>query len=426
MKRSIALDSPPAFDSNLALADVCEFIVDCEHKTAPTEEAGYPSIRTPNIGRGRLILDDVNRVSEEVYRAWTRRAEPREGDLILAREAPVGNVAIVPPGLKVCLGQRTVLIRPDRSKVNERYLVYLLLGRDIQGRIQSMTQGATVAHLNVADIRKLALPPLPDRRVQERIADVLSTYDDLIENNTRRISVLEDTARALYREWFIDFRFLGYERVTTTSSLLGRVPNGWHVGALGEALMVRRGKSYKGTELADEGGMPFVTLKCFVRDGGFRRDGVKRFIGDAKPHQYVRVGDIVMAVTDMTQERRLIARAARIPRLTEPVAVISMDVVKLEPRALPAEYLYAMLRYSSFADEVKKHANGANVLHLNPDRIESFLACTPPATVAEEFARIYRPLLEQADVLALKNDALSMTRNLLLPRLISGEVLLGD
>ena len=168
-----------------------------------------------------------------------------------------------------------------------------------------------------------------------------------------------------------------------------------------------------------------MTLKCFVRDGGFRRDGMKRFTGDAKPHQYVRAGDIVMAVTDMTQERRLVARAARIPRLLEPLAVISMDVVKLEPRALPAEYLYAMLRYSSFADEVKKHANGANVLHLNSDRIESFVGCWPPASVADEFARICRPLLEQADVLALKNDALSTMRNLLLPRLVSGEVAVG-
>jgi hypothetical protein len=73
------------------LVDLCELIVDCEHKTAPTQEAGHPSIRTPNIGNGRLILDNANRVSEETYRLWTQRAVPRAGDLIMAREAPVGK-----------------------------------------------------------------------------------------------------------------------------------------------------------------------------------------------------------------------------------------------------------------------------------------------------------------------------------------------
>lgn len=126
------------------LNDVCELIVDCEHKTAPTQATGYPSIRTPNIGRGRLILDNVNRVSEETYKAWTKRAIPQADDLILAREAPIGNVAIIPNNLKVCLGQRTVLIRPDKNKVESNYLVYLLLGDEIQGKILSVSNGATV------------------------------------------------------------------------------------------------------------------------------------------------------------------------------------------------------------------------------------------------------------------------------------------
>lgn len=137
------------------LDDVCTLIVDCEHKTAPIQATGYPSIRTPNIGRGRLILNGVNRVSETTYNGWTQRAVPQEGDLILAREAPIGNVAIIPPNLQVCLGQRTVLIRPDRCKVDPIYLTYLLLGDEIQGRIHSMSNGATVHHLNMKDIREL-------------------------------------------------------------------------------------------------------------------------------------------------------------------------------------------------------------------------------------------------------------------------------
>src|SRR5688500_9809730 len=99
----------------MELREICERIVDCEHKAAPTQPHGYPSIRTPNIGRGRFILEGGNRGSEDTYRQWTRRAVPKPGDLIMAREAPVGNVALIPHGLQPCLGQRTPLIRPNRE-----------------------------------------------------------------------------------------------------------------------------------------------------------------------------------------------------------------------------------------------------------------------------------------------------------------------
>ena len=101
----------------MILNDICELIVDCPHSTAKDEGAGYPLIRTPNIGNGRLILDGVHRISKEVYDKRNARAIPRDDDLILAREAPAGNIAIVKNGEKVCLGQRTVLIRPNMDMV---------------------------------------------------------------------------------------------------------------------------------------------------------------------------------------------------------------------------------------------------------------------------------------------------------------------
>jgi type I restriction enzyme S subunit len=178
---------------NRTLNDICEFIVDCEHKTAPTQATGYPSIRTPNIGRGRLLLDKVNRVSEETYKAWTKRAIPKEGDLILAREAPVGNVAIIPKNLEVCLGQRTVLIRPDLAKVKSYYLLFLLLSDEIQNKLLSLSNGATVHHLNLKDIRNLGLPELHSMPSQNKINTLLANYYDLIFNLTRKIENLRQT-----------------------------------------------------------------------------------------------------------------------------------------------------------------------------------------------------------------------------------------
>ena len=213
------------------LINVCELIVDCEHKTAPTQETGYPSIRTPNIGQGRLILDGANRVSEKTYRTWSRRAIPQAEDLILAREAPIGNVAIIPKNLKVSLGQRTVLIRPDKSKVVPMFLAYLMLGDEIQEKLLAHSTGTTVGHLNMRDIRNLELPRLPRLPIQHKIAAILSNYDDLIENNTRRIEILEEMAGTIYREWFVEFRFPGHENVKMVESELGLIPQGWEVKA---------------------------------------------------------------------------------------------------------------------------------------------------------------------------------------------------
>lgn len=157
------------------LAELCEMIVDCEHKTAPTQQTGYPSIRTPNVGKGFLILDDVNRVSESTYKEWTKRAIPQADDLILAREAPAGNVAVIPENLKVCLGQRTVLIRPQKNKLNSKYLSFLLLSKDVQKKFLSHSRGATVEHINMKDIRAFEIYNLSSITEQQTIVNKITT-----------------------------------------------------------------------------------------------------------------------------------------------------------------------------------------------------------------------------------------------------------
>jgi type I restriction enzyme, S subunit len=152
---------------------ITDLIIDCEHKTAPIQEEGIPSIRTPNIGKGHLIFDGVYRVSEETYELWTRRGKPEPGDLILAREAPAGNVGVVPPGAKVCLGQRTVLIRPNKKIIDSHYLAFLLLHPIVQKRLLDKSTGATVQHVNMKDIRGLSMSELPSIQVQKACVEEL-------------------------------------------------------------------------------------------------------------------------------------------------------------------------------------------------------------------------------------------------------------
>lgn len=189
-----------------SLDNLCELIVDCEHKTAPTQDTGYPSIRTPNIGKGNLILDDVNRVSYETYLQWTRRAIPQSGDLILAREAPAGNIAVIPENVEVCLGQRTVLIRPQKDKFESKYLAYLILSKDVQKHLLSHSRGATVEHVNMKDIRAFKiynLIPCTEQQVIVQKLDILSEQCKTLENNYQKtIAQCEELKKALLAKAF--------------------------------------------------------------------------------------------------------------------------------------------------------------------------------------------------------------------------------
>lgn len=188
------------------LENLCELIVDCEHKTAPTQENGYPSIRTPNIGKGVLILEGVNRVSEKTYNEWTRRAIPKADDLILAREAPAGNIAVIPENVKVCLGQRTVLIRPKRNKIVSKFLAYLILSKDVQEQLLSHSIGATVEHINMKDIRAFKIFNLSTLTEQQTIVqklDALSSETKKLEKiYQKKIEDLEELKKSILQKAF--------------------------------------------------------------------------------------------------------------------------------------------------------------------------------------------------------------------------------
>lgn len=250
----------------MVLEDVCELIADCPHTTAPDEGKGYPLIRTPNVGKGRLLLEGVHRVSKDIYDKRNMRAIPQKDDIIFAREAPAGNAALIREGQEVCLGQRTVLIRPDCEKVFPEYLVYYLLAPEQQYKLLGTANGATVAHVNLPVIRKMPIE-LPDIDVQQKIAGYISIYDDLIENNQRQIKLLEEAAQRLYKEWFVDLRFPGYE----DCKIVDGVPVEWGKNKLDEIADVIMGQSPKSEFYNKEHkGLPFhqgVTLNVYTHIG---------------------------------------------------------------------------------------------------------------------------------------------------------------
>ena len=308
----------------------------------------------------------------------------------------------------------TALYVIDFKGNDPRFVAYLLRNtlRDYK------TEKAAVPGVdrNVLHTLKVRAPNADE---QAAIVSSLSAYDDLIENNQRRIALLEEAARLLYREWFVHFRFPGHEHVEITDGL----PEGWSRRAVSDLADVFRGRSYRSSELVDSDGQPFINLKCVDRFGGFRISGLKWFHGEHKAHHLVASGDIVIAVTDMTRDAIIVAQAARVPRTVGDNAIYSMDLVKAIPRTnVEAEWFYGMLRFSRFSAVVREEATGATVLHLKPKYIGNWAAVVPPSALRGRFSEQFSAILQQVDNLELQNANCAEARDLLLPRLVSGKI----
>lgn len=247
----------------------------------------------------------------------------------------------------------------------------------------------------------------------------MSHYDELIENNQKQVSLLEEAARRLYKEWFVDFHFPGYEKVQFTDGL----PEGWKKCILSELLGVVRGRSYSSKELSDSEGVLMVNLSNIRSFGGYNRDQEKHYTGKYTEEQMVKCHDLVMGVTDMTQERRTVGRAALVPDLHAD-AMISMDLIKLIPREGSTLFYYALLTYGGYGEMVSKFANGTNVLHLRPDVLGMIDVMLPSVELQKRYVEQFEFIQRRIDTLQDESLLAAEARNRLLPKLMSGEITL--
>ncbi len=182
---------------------MCQFIVDCPHFTPRWTENGVIVTRNKNIRNGRLDISNPSYTDEETYLKRIKRAAPTEGDLIFTREAPIGEICMVPAGLRCCLGQRQVLLRPQNN-VDGRYLHYAMQSHFVRHQILwSEGTGSTVSNMRLPDLRALKIPR--NGKHEQSISKTLGALDDKIENNRRMNETLEEMARAIFKSWFVDF-----------------------------------------------------------------------------------------------------------------------------------------------------------------------------------------------------------------------------
>lgn len=428
---------------SLRLQDAAE-IFDGPHATPAKTDSGPVFLGISNLHSGRLDLSETEHLSEADWARWTRRVTPTHGDVVFSYETRLGEAAMIPEGFRGCLGRRMGLLRARAGVVDPAFLLYMYLSPGFQDTIRERTvHGSTVDRIPLIEMGlwPISLPPLDEQRA---IAQSLMALDKRIDLNRRMNETLEAMARALFKSWFVDFdpvrakaegrAPVGMDAATAAlfpSRLVqaaeGEAPEGWQIRELGSLVTVTRGRSYTSAELRPSP-VALVTLKSFLRGGGYRPDGLKPFIGEFKSEQVVKPGEVVVAFTDVTQAAEVIGKPALVrPASTAETLVASQDTAIVRPHdAELVPFLYYVLMAPRYQEHAYAHTNGSTVLHLHRDGIERFRVAVPPPELVRRFHALASPLLGRQVAADTEGEALVAVRDALLPRLLSGELRIGD
>lgn len=397
--------------SEFLLNEVCELIVDCPHTTANDEGKGFPLVRTPNIGKGRLVYDGMHRVCEDVYNKRNARAIPQENDLIFAREATAGNVALIQKGEKVCLGQRTVLIRPNQEKVNPAFLTYFLLAPKQQYNLLSTANGATVAHVNLPTIRNLKID-LPELPTQHRIASILSRYDSLIENYQKQIKLLEEAAQRLYKEWFVGLHFPGHEN----TKIVDGVPEGWEKKPALDFFEMSIGKTppraQKQWFTKGNNGIPWVSISD-MKDTMFVQETAEELTLDACENYNIKV---VPKGTILLSFKLTVGRVA-----FAGTDVCTNEAIAHFQKESDEWKAYTLMYLRNYNYDSLGNTSGISKA-VNSTIIKNMPFVMPCTTILQEFSQRVLPFIKQTENLQSQIRLLTEARDRLLPKLMSGEI----
>jgi len=319
------------------------------------------------------------------------------------------------------LNQNAVKLSPTDS-LDRRFLFYLLRNEDFKTYIIGTAQGAaSQAAITLEAIRgyEFEFPPL---HVQQQIADILSTYDELIKNNQRRIRILEEMARTLYREWFVHFRFPGHEKISHIASSFGDIPQGWKLGKLADICHIIPGYAFKSKDWQGDG-VPVIKIKNIQQDNTIDTDSVDFVSEDVFQATHSKFllgnGDILIAMTGAT--------AGKLGKLrTKQRFLLNQRVAKIIPDDVYRAFIWCAISTDESKDRFFRLADGAAQPNMSGSQIEDVEIILPTRDLAEAFSRIAEPILNQSDILYLKIQNLRQTRDFLLPRLLSGQVELAE
>ncbi|HEY4640142.1 MAG TPA: restriction endonuclease subunit S [Thermoanaerobaculia bacterium] len=396
------------------IKDFCIGIFDGPHATPKESLSGPIFLGIKNITEdGRLDLSEIRHVTEEEFPRWTKRVTPRVGDVVFTYEATLHRYAVIPEDFRGCLGRRVALVRPDPRKADSRYLLYYFLSRRWRALMQSsILTGATVDRIPIANFPNFPIT-LPTLQAQRRTAQVLTAYDDLIENNRRRLALLEESARQLYREWFVRLRFPGYEHTRIVGEL-----EGWERRSLSRcATFFSGGTPSKAREDFWDGDIPWASsgelTELRIADTALKITAEAAEAGSRMvPHETILA---VVRGMSLAKEWRISLTSREMAFNQDLKAIIANDDV---------DPLYLFHALDAQRDQVRDRAGEAShgTKKLETAVLSSLPILVPPASLQTLFREHVEPMHAQWDNLHRQNEKLRAARDLLLPRLMSGEL----
>jgi type I restriction enzyme S subunit len=393
-------------------------IFDGPHATPQESTEGAVFLGIKNITNdGHLDFTDIRFVSETELPRWTRRVKPSPGDVVFTYEATLHRYAVIPEGFRGCLGRRVALLRPDPEKADSRFLLYYFLSQNWRQVVESkIISGATVDRIPLERFPDfpVCLPGLPE---QKKIVSILSAYDDLIENNQRRIALLEESARLLYREWFVHLRFPGHENTRIVDGL----PAGWQRTPLGKiTTKIGSGSTPRGGSASYSNQGITLIRSLNVYDDRFEDDGLA-FIDEAQAAALANVAveshDILLNITGASVARCCMAPERYLPaRVNQHVMIIRVDGEEADPF-----FVHAALNSDERKRQLLSYAQkGSTREALTKEIIAAFEVTIPAERVMKQFGEFAAALFLQRENIALQNQKAKAARDLLLPRLMSG------
>lgn len=419
------------------LGEVCNF-GDGAHTKVKRVEKGIPYLTSKNIKKGKLDLSNIDFISKEDFNRLFKIDEKAikgliPGDVLMGIIGTFGNCYRYDKNDNFGISSSVGIARPNKKILNSDYLYYHLSSNRFLKLIDKYKGGSVQGYTNLPTLRKIPIN-LPPLETQEKIAKILSDLDDKIEINNEMNKTLEEMAQTLFKRWFIDFEFPNENGDPYKSSggkmidsELGEIPEGWEVNSFSEFTEMFNGYSYKGKELM-ESSNAMITIKNFNRIGGFQVEGFKEIsISDkVKENHYVSKGDVIVAHTDLTQGAEIIGNSIYIQTFGKYEKLItSMDTVKVKSKnnEISNILIHMFLNHKKFKEHALGYVNGTTVLHLSKKAIPEYKVAIPlNKKIFDNMDKLLMPIYTQQNLKLEEIWELTKLRDILLPKLMSGEI----
>ena len=338
---------------------------------------------------------------------WTTKPSKigSKNSVLMSVRAPVGDVNIAP--FDICIGRGLASIK---MKNNHNQYLYYLLKNNVE-KIKNKSSGTVFDAINRNDLENLVLN-FNDEIEQIKIEKVLSDIDKKVELNNEINNDLHELLKNIYEDWFINHNYPNSK---------AKLHSNWITNRLGEYLNIERGLSYKGKFLSDDG-VPMINLGNVMPDGVFRLEKNKYYSGEYKEKVTAKSGDIVIANTDMTQDRAVIGSPIIIPNVYNSDIIYSHHIYGIKNLKLPRMFVFYTLLRKEFRAVAGGSATGTTVLALPKDVIENYEIEIPDKSTLEAFSNIAETIYKKRENIMQQNIKLEQLRDTLLPKLMNGEI----